>query len=303
MSKQGNFFFEEGDTEEVQMKLNEIYYNCTECSSPIEILNINEKRNLIEFKCIINKHIKILSIKEYIKKMKKFNNKNINDDICIVNSHNNKFEYFCLDCKKHLCKECIKTRNHINHNKKIIIEIKPSEKELNIIENVIKSYEDKISYLERDKFNKIKEMKNKLKDSEYKLKEKNELQIKKNKIKKEEEIKIKNDEYLSCKQNIKDKYENEINEITNKYKIIEDNDKNIYEKELLDLNDKYKRKIKRYNYDEYLENADYLKRLFEIIYNTFNTYENNYYNSININNILLSIFNNKTYINNDLNNE
>ena len=72
MSKQSNFNFEEGETEDIIMKLNEIYYNCTECSSHIEILYINEKANTIEFKCINNNHIKKLSIKEYINKNKKF---------------------------------------------------------------------------------------------------------------------------------------------------------------------------------------------------------------------------------------
>ena len=142
MSKQNNFIFKEGETENETMKLNEMYYNCTECSSPIEILYINEKTNIIEFKCITNNHIKRLLIKEYIQEMKKYNNKNINDDICIVDNHNKKYEFYCLDCKKHLCKECLKTRDHLNHNKKIIIQ--PNEKELNSIENVIKLFEVKI---------------------------------------------------------------------------------------------------------------------------------------------------------------
>ena len=34
---------------------NNIYYNCTECSSLIEILSINEYNNIIEFKCL-NQH-------------------------------------------------------------------------------------------------------------------------------------------------------------------------------------------------------------------------------------------------------
>ena len=184
MLTQRNFIVEEGETESDMKKLNEMYYNCTECSSPIEILYINEKTNIIEFKCSINKHIKKLSIKEYMKKMKKFNNKNINDEVCIEDNHHKKYEFFCLDCNKHLCKECLKTRNHINHNKKIIIEIQPSNKELNIMENVIKSYEDKISNLEKDKYNKINKLKNKLKESENKLKEKNAMKIKENKWRK-----------------------------------------------------------------------------------------------------------------------
>ena len=287
MSKPNNFIFEESETESDIMKLNEMFYNCTECSSPIEILYINEKTNIIEFKCTINKHLKKLSIKEYINEMKKFNDKNIHNDICLEDNHNKEYEFYCLNCKKHLCKECIKTRDHINHNKKIILEIQPSKKELNIIDNIIKFYEDKINNLEKDKFNKIKEMKNKLKESENKLKEK---------------IETKNEEKILNKQNIKDNYGNK-NEITNEYKSIDDNLKNAYEKELLNLKGKYERKIKRYNFDEYIENMHYIKRLIEIIYNAYNTFNHNYYNSININNILISIFNNKTYTNDDISNE
>ena len=48
------------ETPEV-FKLNEIYYNCSECSSSVEILSINEKESNIEFKCINNNHkIKML---------------------------------------------------------------------------------------------------------------------------------------------------------------------------------------------------------------------------------------------------
>ena len=164
MFKQGNFFFEEGDTIESSMNIKEMYYNCTECSSPIELININEKRNIIEFKCTKDNHIKKIPIKEYLKKMKKFNDKKVNDELCIEDNHNKKYEFFCLDCNKHLCKECLKTRNHISHNKKIIIEIQPSQKELDIINNIIKSYEDKIENLEKEKFDKIKELKVNLKN-------------------------------------------------------------------------------------------------------------------------------------------
>ena len=132
------------------MKINEIYYNCTECSSIIEIISINEKENIIEFRCVNNNHRKKLPIKEYINKMKKYNDKYSNNDICINNNHNNKYEYFCFDCNEHLCKECLKSRNHINHKQNLIIEIQPSKKELNIIEGIIKSCDEKINNLEKD---------------------------------------------------------------------------------------------------------------------------------------------------------
>ena len=116
---------------------NEINYNCSECYSEIEILSINENECSIEFQCINNNHKKKMLIKDYINKMSNFKNKNINlnNDICIT--HNLKYECYCLDCKKHLCKDCLKLRNHVNHLKNIILEIQPNKKELNIYENII----------------------------------------------------------------------------------------------------------------------------------------------------------------------
>ena len=42
MLKQGNFFFEECEIIESPL-IKEMYYNCTEWSSPVELLNINGK--------------------------------------------------------------------------------------------------------------------------------------------------------------------------------------------------------------------------------------------------------------------
>ena len=69
MSKDKNN--EQGESREEKIQLNNIYYNCIECPSYIEILSINEKEGIIEFKCINNDHIKKISIKEYIKKNEK----------------------------------------------------------------------------------------------------------------------------------------------------------------------------------------------------------------------------------------
>ena len=99
----------------VPAQKNEMYYNCSECSSPIEIILINEEEDLIEFKCLKNNAKVEISIKDYIDKMKKFNDKKINNDICL--DHKIKYECFCFECNKHLCKNCLKTRKHINHQK------------------------------------------------------------------------------------------------------------------------------------------------------------------------------------------
>lgn len=126
------------------LKLNELYYNCTECPSPIEIISINEKESMIEFNCKNTNHRMKMSIKEYIIKMKDFNKKCINDDTC--NNHNKKYECYCFDCNKHICKDCLKSRNHINHNKYLLIEFQPDEKELKEILN-------KIDYCEKQNEN------------------------------------------------------------------------------------------------------------------------------------------------------
>jgi len=76
--------------------INQIFYNCSECSSIIEILSINEENNTIEFNCLSkeSKHPKkiIISIKEYLEKMKKYNNNlKLNKDECEIH----KIKYLC----------------------------------------------------------------------------------------------------------------------------------------------------------------------------------------------------------------
>ena len=109
---------------DINIELEQNYYNCTECSSLIEIISISE--DIIEFVCLNkeNNHgKKIMSLKEYCEKMIRFNNKKVNGDICDIHKkYNNKYVSYCFDCNIHLCKECLKTRNHINHRKNNIIE-------------------------------------------------------------------------------------------------------------------------------------------------------------------------------------
>lgn len=64
--------------------------------------------------------------------MEKYQKRKINEDKCKIHSNNNYLSY-CFDCNKHLCKECLITREHFYHNKNSIIEIKPVQQELDII--------------------------------------------------------------------------------------------------------------------------------------------------------------------------
>ena len=74
------------ETEETsnEIQLNEMLYNCCECSSPIEILSIDEISYIIEFYCRNNTHQINMFINDYIDEMKKYNNKNLNNDICDI---------------------------------------------------------------------------------------------------------------------------------------------------------------------------------------------------------------------------
>ena len=274
-----------GEKEQI---LNEIYYNCTECSSPIEILSFNQKQNNIEFRCTNKNHKINISIEEYINKMKRFNEKNINNDKCLT--HSNKiYESYCLDCNQHLCQECLKSRKHLNHLKNNILEIKPNKDELNKIKNIIENDEKMIERLKIEKIIKNKELNKKSKELKNELNKTKELKIKENEGNMKQELKIYFDEYIKDKENIKKKYETEIklrkykyeriiNQIRNKYKLKNEMNIIIYKNEIEKLNDEYKKIIQKLGYNKRFENLTNMKRLKQIIYNTYKIYNNNYFN-------------------------
>ena len=280
-------------------QLNEIYYNCTECSSHIQILSI--KNNIIEFKCL-NKnksHKKILPIIEYINQMKNFNNKDINNDICL--KHNKIYESYCLDCNKNLCNDCLKLREHFNHNKNNIIEAKPNKKELNIFENIINYYDKEIEKLENEKVKLRNHLKDKIGRFKNKLKEKRDIKINDNNNKKEKELKMNKQNFLDEIKKIKENYEKEIKLkkleflkknkiICDKYKIKNEYNDIVYKKDIENLDMQYINIIQKYNLLKRIENLKYRKRLNEIIYYTYDRYNNNYYNAINIFNILRNYY-------------
>ena len=144
---------------------NNIGYNCSECSSLIEILSINEDNNTIKFNCI-NNHKNNIKIKEYLEKMEKYkDNKNINENCEIHTKTKDYIKYvnFCFNCKLHLCKECLKSKIHKNHNKIYIFEIQPNEEELNLIEQKFIFYNNYIKSITFEKESKVEELKNKFK--------------------------------------------------------------------------------------------------------------------------------------------
>ena len=270
-------------------------------SSLIEILSINENNNIIEYKCLNknnNEHNKIMSIKEYLEQMSKYNNKNINIDYC--SSHNNnKYMSFCFNCNKHLCKECIQSRIHLNHIKNNILEIQPFKEELDIIDAVIKDYKDKIEEMNIQKINKLKKLEKKLNENKIKEKKLIEEKIENNNNNEKNELKKNYNKYMEDILVIKKKYEEQIkdrknkfelenNIIKNKYKLIKERENINYEYKIEQLIKKYNNTISNLKYDKILDNMNSIKKLNEIVFKIYNIHNDNYYNALNIKNILLS---------------
>ena len=77
----------------LEIETNVPFYNCSKCSSPIEIINFDTEN--IEFNCFNKKgeHERKIPIKEYIEKMK-IHNIEMNKEKCMINRHNQKYESF-----------------------------------------------------------------------------------------------------------------------------------------------------------------------------------------------------------------
>ena len=255
------------ETEEIanQLKLKEILYNCSECSSPIDISSIDEE----------------------------------------------KYECFCVDCNRHLCKECLKTRNHVNHQKNSITETQQNKNELKIVNDIIKFYEEKIDNSEKEKLKKIIPINNKYKKYRDRMNKMKELNKKKYEDKMQKEIKIIRDKYLSDRKKMgedniklrKHKYYKEVNDIKKKYKIKIESNNILYKNKIDKLDNTYKKIKEKIGYNRKIENLKYIKRLIEIIFNTYNIYNNNYFNSKNINNVLMIYHDKRIYIKEDLDHE
>ena len=291
--------------------LKEIYYNCTECNALIEILSIDEKENTIEFLCS-NQHKKLMPIKEFLDKMMDNDKVDINKDICQI--HKNQYMSFCFDCKKHLCKDCLKTRDHIYHNKNNIIEIQPIKTELKIIKKIVKYYDDKLEKLKNKKFLIKKRLNSFLDKCKTDIDNILQKEINSSETKKKLELENNKIKFSSDIKKIREKYEREIKnlkEIFNKNEIIIDNKYQI-KKEKLELYYKYKFLLyqnkcddilRKVSFDKNIENLTNLKRLNELVYNTYNLYNNNYYNSKNINNIIISLHQNNIHFKSFIQNE
>ena len=218
-----------------------------ECSSAIEILSINDNNNIIEFRCLKENKKYTISIKEYLEQIKKNNNKNINELEDICKKHNkDKYICYCFDCNCHLCNECLKTRNHITHRESNIVEIKPIEKELNIVEEIIEDYKMRLEKLRNDKIEKEKE-------NEILLNKEKEIEIKKLRKEYENKIKLR-----------KMKLDEENNKIYTKYKLINEKENIKYKIKIEEIIKNYTIKINNYHFKEKIDDFDNILKMNKI---------------------------------------
>ena len=282
---------------------------CPKCSSVVEILAINEENSTIELRCTKEKEVVTMSIKEYLKQINECKNKSLEDlkDKCQIHKES-QYISFCLDCNCHLCSECLKTRIHINHRKSNVIEIKPEEEEIDIVDVVIKDYESKLEDTKNEEKKKKKECEELLNEEKRKENRKLEKENKLNKEKEKEEMEKNKNKYLSDIEEIRKRYENEIKlrkqryeeenyNIINKYKLINEKETIKYELEIEKLIIKYRNEIDKCQFDKTIEKYDKMLRLNKMVFNIYNNYNFNYYNSLNINS-LLNYYIKSEYINN-----
>ena len=103
----------EGDLQG-ELKIDSYQYNCTKCTSLIEIISLNDKLDEIEFRCLNNSHRIKKGLNDYLNDMKSYKFAASFKNKCECAGHKEShYEYYCLSCGKHLCKACLESKEHL----------------------------------------------------------------------------------------------------------------------------------------------------------------------------------------------
>jgi len=316
-------------------------YLCIECNEIPEITNVDYDKNILEKKCPKSKKIMSLSdfineIKNQNNNMIcKICNKTNDVDgfkfcylcnkiicpVCFIkhdknhnmidyHEYNNKckihfnqiYTSFCLFCKKNICFECKKSKDHKQHKRYDFIEIIPQESEIEQIKDFCSKLKNNLEIIEHETMREISELKNtkeerlliidqinqqqnenKIKEINQKLADLEEFYIKKLNeiyliyINDTEKVK----EYYN---NLKAKYEKEKQIISNAIKIN-------YNKAKFTVQNRYDTFINELqNFQKQLKlKYNNIIELNDIIINSYFKNKNQYYYIINVENIINSI--------------
>jgi len=226
---------------------------------------------------------------------------------CLTHLQNNKYIVFCKDCRMHLCKECLKSRKHLNHQKNALYELQLLEENKLNHSKIINLLKGEMKKLNEEKNNKTKALKHKMNISKKKIKEEYENEININKQNLESELKVKEEKlekelddlkqkYLNDVQSMKNKFEEEKSEIFCQYNKIEKDIKSLYNKKLYHYQQNFNNNedfLSLQKLDKNIKNRSDLIIINELLKNAQEKNENNYYFNENINNVIESFKNSK----------
>ena len=287
---------------------------CPKCSSDIEILSIEETKTneeislFMKYRCLKENLVNNISFNEFIRLMKEKKIEKIEklNDECGKHS-SKKFISYCFDCNNHLCEDCLKSGAHLKHVKNNIIEVKPLEEELDIVREVINDYKIKLEETKKEKEEKKKEYNKLMNHDKIKLERELDNIREKNNNKKIIELENNKKKYIIDIDKLKNEFENKIrkrkieyleekNQIYNKYKLITQKYIINHKNKINELINNYEKEINKYKFEKKIENYENMIKINKNIYEKYYNYNNNYYNSININSLLI-YYTNNNYIN------
>ena len=278
----------------------ELYF-CTKCFSSVEINYSNEKEGIIESRCVNNiNHIFRINIADYIQKIEDNIKKGLCSEICQNHKpHENKYLSHCLDCNKHLCEECLNSGEHIHHKTINISEVQSKEETLNILKLIIEDKKNEIKNIEIEKNKMINEinnnLNNELKNEKIKskkriisYKEEEEIEIKKIEEKCINKINELEKEFNQKLKELRAQHKKEKNKVLNKYNLKLKSEEIYIKNKLQSINEKFEKEKNNLNYDIEIKmkNIKNLNRLNELVYGTYKEHKNNFYNAVNVNNII-----------------
>ena len=130
-------------------KKNNLNFQCQKCFGTFRIAHIHNDESIIyldcDCLCLRKENIQIDYIEDYFKytEQKKYKGIKIYDN-SICNYHNSKFTFFCKDCQKDICSNCIE-EIHVNHG---LIDLNGEN-----ITKVIQSIKEKINNYQKSNEN------------------------------------------------------------------------------------------------------------------------------------------------------
>ena len=170
-----------------------------------------------------------------------------------------KYIGFCFDCNRHICKKCMKSKEHKKHRKNSLLEVEVTEEMKDILNNIRNIYKKKIK-IESKK----KELNNDLCDLRIKF---------------EKEAKLRRDKFKN--------YEDKINK-NPESSTDQDEDEEIFKEDLEDIKKEYDETNSEN--DKIIEVYQSLLTIIQILRNTQEKYSENYYYNNNINNIIYNYY-------------